>query len=321
MKNRMHSYCEGIISNGYNQGAVAVTTGSYNAGGVVGILTGAAGFPVASMSDCYNTGLVSNQSSGNTEALWGYSDNSSAVTVSNCVYVDTNTQDTLGATTSNVTSVTDAEMRSPQVISATALNIIYFMQSGSDYPVLNWQQNIVASGAQSDFVAALARLTATNSTVTITGTEVTLDSGTTTIDIAGVGGSVVRASGYIGELLDIHSGAALVINSGTIGSDATAPGIRVDGGTLTLTPTAALSIVEIVYLSTDTDVINIGDTIAAVSVPILIQSGDLYDDIVVAQGSGGYTLVAGDATACQSVDSNYAVVLSGNTLILEPVSL
>jgi hypothetical protein len=309
-------YCEGVINNSYNQGTLSADQGAYYAGGVVGILTGATGFPTASMTDCYNTGLVTNQSSGNTEALWGYDDGTSNVTVTNCVYTDNNTQDKLAATIVNVSAISDADMRSSVALSSTRLDSTEFVQYGANYPVLSWQVVPFTGTTQADFNTALASLDAVHCAISVSA-AVPINTTTTTINLASINGGVTRASGYTGALFNVTSGGTLVVNSGGIGSTAALVGINVNGGTFTLTPTGALGITEINYLTTNADVINIGDSIANIAGTLLIQSGVVADELVVAQGVN-YNLSDPDAEACAYAGGGYDILYDpeANTLYL-----
>jgi hypothetical protein len=133
-------YSQGYIQHCYNQGKVEGGPGPYTfAGGVVGLLNGGSSTTgTAQMEDSYSTGTVT----GNTyQALWGYVDQSRTVVITNVVYLNTQSQSTVGiaASSTNINAVTDSQMRSQYVIDTDYLDSDYFDQSGTDYPVLVWQ--------------------------------------------------------------------------------------------------------------------------------------------------------------------------------------
>jgi hypothetical protein len=217
-------YSMGAVGNSYNQGDIATGSGDIYAGGIAGLLNGAAE-PYGSIADSYNTGAVSG-SGASLQALYGYADNSSRVTVTNSVYLDTMRQAQLGATWSNVNQATQAFMQSPQILNAqTYLDPASFGQYSSDYPVLVWQTVTVSSGAQGDFAAAMNSLNGGTSVILISDFPVNIPSSTTTIDIGGANGKIYRAPGYIGDLFTVTGTGLLQIVSGVIDGNTQATGV------------------------------------------------------------------------------------------------
>jgi uncharacterized repeat protein (TIGR02543 family) len=162
-------YCEGYITNCYNQGNMETNNGHYLAG-IVGILTGAPPvYPVASMSNCYSTANFTGYAVGYDRWLWASADFNPAVHITNCFYLATNsdmtqpnTDDSWGTQT-HVSPVTVAELQGtaemtgsnrsgafsgyvvPSYLGAADVdnpNGLYGFTYGqaSSYPILAWQQ-------------------------------------------------------------------------------------------------------------------------------------------------------------------------------------
>ena len=110
-------YCEGYITNCYNQGNLETNNGHYLAG-ITGILTGTPPiYPVASMSNCYSTASFTGYAVNYDRWLWASADHNPAVHITNCFYVETNSDmtqpnldDTWGTQT-NVTSITIPQLQ------------------------------------------------------------------------------------------------------------------------------------------------------------------------------------------------------------------
>jgi hypothetical protein len=259
-------YCMGAIEHVYNTGAVSASGSSYcYVAGIVGLLNGANATP-GTLTDAYNTGTVTVGAGMTAEPLYAFADTSRNVTISNCVYLDSMEQDQLGATWTagtthdfTVNAVTATFLASQAVIGGDYLTTA-FTQYESNDPVLNWQVQTVSDGTQASFNTALSNITLGKNVVVITS-AVAINSGTTTIDIAGVNGVIVQGNGYTGDLFDVTSGGTLIVNSGTIDASTAPAGsyaVDVNGGTFTITPTGALEIEGTIYLTTASDVINLG---------------------------------------------------------------
>ena len=110
-------YCQGYITNCYNQGNMETNNGHYLAG-IAGILTGATPvYPVASMSNCYSTANFTGYSPNYDRWLYGSADFNPAVHITNCFYLVTNSDmtqpnenDSWGTQT-HVSPITVAELQ------------------------------------------------------------------------------------------------------------------------------------------------------------------------------------------------------------------
>jgi len=109
-------YCEGYITNCYNQGDMETDGGHYMAG-ITGILTGMPPFcPVASLSNCYSTASYVGYAANHDRWLWSSADNNPAVHISNCFYIATNDEmtqpnvDDSWGTQTHVSAITMAEL-------------------------------------------------------------------------------------------------------------------------------------------------------------------------------------------------------------------
>ncbi|MDR1328843.1 MAG: hypothetical protein LBK23_04510 [Oscillospiraceae bacterium] len=229
-------YSMGAINDSYNQGNIVTGTGDIYAGGIAGLLNGASS-PNGSISDSYNTGLVSG-SGISLQALFGYADNSPRVQVSDSGFLDNMAQDQLGATLSNVWHQSQQFMQSQSVLGGTYLSTTFFTQFSADYPILRPQVLTISSGDVDDFANALDALTVAVNTIVINSLPISI-SGAVTIDIAPVDGRIYRAPGSIVDMIAVASGGALTITSGVIDGNTEAAGvtgsiISVSGGTLTL---------------------------------------------------------------------------------------
>lgn len=109
-------YCRGYITDCYNQGNLETNNGHYLAG-IVGLLQGAS--PVASMSDCYSTAVFIKYASSHDRWLYGSSDYSADVHITNCFWLPnssntdiTQPYDPSGSwgTQTNMSSVTAAQL-------------------------------------------------------------------------------------------------------------------------------------------------------------------------------------------------------------------
>jgi hypothetical protein len=245
-------YCMGYISNCYNTGNIHVGTTTTKdmhifAGGIVGILNGA-NAPYASLSDSFNTGILTTADPVDVrylEPLWANSDNSPNVTVSNCAYLESSVvdpvsgenkpQDTLGATVTNVVSQTAAQMGGSTLPSA--LDPTYFTP-GSPNPTLNWQSapattivgpiyvnpdgpaagNGTIGSPFNNIPAAATAQSLFRSTICIEGGSAALPavSGSVTLNPQGATERVVRWNGYTGDLVAVSSGGELTVAGGTV---------------------------------------------------------------------------------------------------------
>jgi hypothetical protein len=215
-------YSMGAVNNSYNQGNITTGAGDIYAGGIAGLLNGAAA-PFGSITDSYNTGLVSG-SGISLQALYGYADDSPSVSVSDSGFLDNMKQDQLGATLTNVWRQSQQFMQSQAVLGSGYLNAADFTQFSSDYPVLNPQILTITSGDKSVFDNALGALTGAVNIIVIDSLPIGIPSSTTTIDIGGVNGKIYRAPGYGGDLFTVTGTGILNIVSGVIDGNTQATG-------------------------------------------------------------------------------------------------
>jgi hypothetical protein len=217
-------YCQGYIQNCYNTGGITYNVGTenyYYLGGVAGLLNGGGGV-YASLSDSFNTGFIQSPpvvpGPVVVEALWAYDDGSAGVTVTNCVYLNNMTQDPLGATSTNVTAISAADMASAAAISPTRLSSDYY-DAGNPNPTLKWQAQSgaigpvyvdpAASGANPDgtvgnpynnLAAAMGAMSLFRDTVYITSTLYSANLNTSAITQGTPNGRIVRAPGAVGDM-------------------------------------------------------------------------------------------------------------------------
>jgi hypothetical protein len=162
-------YCEGYITNCYNRGNLETNNGHYLAG-IAGMLTGTPPlYPVASLSNCYSSADFTGYAAGYDRWLWASADHNPAVHITNCFYVQTNSDmtqpnlDDSWGTQTNVSAITvpqlqgKAEMTGsnrsgtfsgyvvPNYLGSADLDnphgLYGFSYAQPDgYPILGWQQ-------------------------------------------------------------------------------------------------------------------------------------------------------------------------------------
>ncbi|MFW5649272.1 MAG: InlB B-repeat-containing protein [Candidatus Alkaliphilus sp. MAG34] len=147
-------FCEGYITNCYNQGKIIRDTGNYVAG-IAGMLNGQGS--VASMSNCYSNAVFEGYAPTHDRWLWGSADHNPEVCITNCFYIETNddmiqpNEDDSWGTQTYVSSITESQLRGDEeitgcnrsgIFSGYVLdylgNLFDYELSGS-YPVLRWQ--------------------------------------------------------------------------------------------------------------------------------------------------------------------------------------
>ena len=130
-------YDEGYITNSYNTGAVDGGAGPYTfAGGIAWLLNGASSVGgIAQLTDSFSIGAVTGTTSN---ALWGYVDNTNAVTVGTVYWLLPATQSLTGVNVvpaGSVFAVDDYEMENDMV--GTYLSGTFFEYvSGITHPTL-----------------------------------------------------------------------------------------------------------------------------------------------------------------------------------------
>jgi hypothetical protein len=255
-------YSKGYITNCYNTGNITVGNSPtadmhIYTGGVAGLLNGEEA-PYAAMSDSFNMGsiTVSNPSLAlqYVEPLWGYSDKTTAIVVSDCAYLETSvvdpetgqnkSQDQLGVTMIDVLMQTAAQMGGTTL--PTPLSGQYFAP-GAPSPTLLWTgaTGIVgpsyidtnSSGTAPDgtighpysnITDAAAAQSIFRGTIYVEGSVAAPSiSQSVTINPQGGAERVVRWNGYKQELINISAaGVTVTVNGGTIDGNL----IRATGG-------------------------------------------------------------------------------------------
>lgn len=148
-------FCEGYITNCYNQGKIIRDTGNYVAG-ITGILNGYNS--VASMSNCYSAAIFEGYASTHDRWLWGSADHSPEVHITNCFYVETNddisqpNEDDSWGTQRYVSPVTELQLRGEAEMTGSNRSgtfsgyvldylgdLFDYDYSLGDYPIFGWQ--------------------------------------------------------------------------------------------------------------------------------------------------------------------------------------
>jgi hypothetical protein len=322
-------YAAGAIQNSYNTGDVTASSSldvNFRVGGIAGILNGTAGLPIGSLTDVYNTGSVTAPAGRPVvEPLYGDADGNSGVVITDSVYLNTLTQDQLGATWNNVNGVTQAFLQSQAVVAgAPYLDPHFFAQYSADYPVLNWQTVTVSSGVQSDFTAALNALNGGKSVILISALPVNIPSNTTTIDIGGINGKIYRAPGYRGDLFSVTGTGLLNFQSGTIDGNA-AGSTSVTGSLVSISSSSAqLTIGPGATLKNNTTDSN--GAAVFVNVGILSMTGGTITNNTTTGNGGavylgsnvGFTMTGGEISGNTAALGNGIYVTASGTLALSP---
>jgi hypothetical protein len=257
-------YDEGYVKNSFNTGDVAATEeGTYfYVGGIAGLLNGAAQ-PYAAISDSYNTGAITTAHVQiPAQPLFAYADDSDDVDVSDCVYLDSMAQDPLGATLTDVSAVTAAQMGSTTALPGT-LSSAYFTPA-SPSPSLNWQgaagivgpiyvDPTIAPPASPDGTItnpydnlgdALSALSVFRNTIYVTA-PLTADRFPSTVDMAVADARVARGNANTGDMFTLGQDESLSLAGGIIDGQAgpvavTGSLIEVDGGAFAISDGAML---------------------------------------------------------------------------------
>jgi hypothetical protein len=339
-------YSMGYILNCYNTGDITTGTGNIYAGGVVGLLNGA-GAPFASLQDSFNTGIVdASASEGYGEPLWGYSDNSLDVIVSNCIYINdggvtqyVDTRHNTLATDTNVEGVASSVMGSAAAISPTRLSSTYFEYVSGANPTLIWQRtgtvfgpiyldpNAAAGGDGSysnpfnDLRMASDAQSAARSTVYILG-GVSVDHEVNLNASADVE-RVIR-HGATGDLITIVTRGQVNITQGAVDGNGGAAGslFNVSGGTLNVSGGSLQNNVNSALASNGGGVyIGAGGTFNLTEEGLVTRNSATNGGGVYSAGSAPFDLSGGKISGNTATNGGGVYVASGSGLTLTKGSI
>jgi hypothetical protein len=348
-------YCKGYITNCYNTGNISVgdsTTADMHiyTGGVAGLLNGEEA-PYAAMSDSFNMGIitVSNPSVAlqYVEPLWGYSDKTTDIVVSDCAYLDVSVvdpatgqnkpQDQLGVTVTDVLMQTAAQMSGATL--PAPLDSQYFAP-GSPNPTLLWTAGTGAvgpiyvdtdsSGANPDgtignpynnIVDAAAAQSAFRGTIYVEGSNrMPGVSRSITLNPQGGAERVVRWNGFQTELVYI-SGAGIVV---------TVNGGAIDGNLISATDELIYVMGSALVLNNVTLRNNIDDFDGAILVSIggtaTMNGGAITGNTAVRGGGvyidgGTFTQNGGDITGNAATENGGGVYAVGGAYTMHGGSI